>query len=549
MNASCTHQAEDHLLELIPLESGTGVDGIRILIVEYRPAGNPFIEAVLRKRNLTVAGHAASGPEAVRDALSLRPDLILMDVQLQADMSGVEAACIIRARERIPIIFMANEKNSEMLAAVGNDNAYGYIHKPFSADELVVAIQIALSRFELEKKLLESEKKFRLVFDQETDAIAIFDTASRTITDVNGAMLSLYGYTRQELIGRDMLLIMDSQTCDELYSAFNANSTGQPFIILRQEHRSKNGTQVPVSCRGRIIDINGRQHLFCSFRDITEKIAKEEAEALLQVQLLHSEKMASIGVLAMGIAHEINNPLAFISSNLLILDKYLKQIWRFVGFLSSKVESCGTDAVMSEVQKQKETSNIDYVAQDALDLVSESTSGAERIKKIVQDLMLFTRSDGVDPEPFDAHECIEKTINIIWNELKYKARLDKQYGPLPEVLGYPQKFSQVLMNLLVNAGHAIEKQGVITIRTWSEAPDIFVSIADTGCGISEKNLKKIFEPFFTTKEAGKGSGLGLSIVYDIVTKKLNGAISVESRLGEGTTFTVRLPIEFVHPDC
>jgi len=548
MNISATQLTDVYRLDRIAEMPDTGGDGKRILIVEGQAVGSPFKDAVLKQQHFILVGHSTSGQDAVRDALSLRPDLILMDVQLPGGMSGTTAAREIQSRESIPVIFMSSGNECDMLAAAGGDTVYGYLRRPFSDDELLICIRMALSRFELEKKLLESEKKFRLVFDQETDAIIIFDTASRTIADVNDAVLGLYSYTREELIGKDLMMLMDSSNCDNLYNAFRAQNTGSPFILLRQDHRTKTGMMVPVACRGRIIDINGRQHLFCSFRDITEKLLKEEEEVLIQVQLLHSEKMASIGVLAMGIAHEINNPLAFISSNLLILDKYLKQIWRFVGCLSKQLELCGTDAVMLEVQNEKDTSNIDYVAQDSLDLVAESTSGSERIKKIVQDLMLFTRSDGVDPELFDMHDCIENTINIIWNELKYKAKLEKQYGDIPPILGFKQKFSQVLMNLLVNASHAIEKEGVITIKTWSKDPDVFVSIADTGCGIGGENLKKIFEPFFTTKDAGKGSGLGLSIVYDIVTKKLNGDISVKSLLEAGTIFTVRLPIEYVTPE-
>jgi len=403
------------------------------------------------------------------------------------------------------------------------------------------------TRIELERELCENEKMFRLLFEQDSDATLSFDTSLRSISNINDAVVQLYGFTREELIGNDLLMLMDKANRDSLFSAFENIESGKPFILQRQEHRTKDGTLVPVSCRGRILELNGRQHLFCSIRDITEKIRKEEEEALLQAQIMHSEKMASIGVLATGIAHEINNPMAFISSNLLTLEKYLKKIQQYFGFIAQTVEPVISDEMRDVLQTKKQNCKIDFVVQDAVDLVAESNSGAERIKKIVQDLRLFARSDSDEPESFDIHDYIENTINIIWNELKYKAQLQKNYGRVPAMIGFPQKLSQVVMNLLVNAAHALENQGTITITTWSRERDVYVSIADTGCGIAEKNLAKIFEPFFTTKEAGKGNGLGLSIASDIVTKKLKGTLSVESRPGEGTTFTVRLPVDLTEP--
>jgi two-component system NtrC family sensor kinase len=149
--------------------------------------------------------------------------------------------------------------------------------------------------------------------------------------------------------------------------------------------------------------------------------------------------------------------------------------------------------------------------------------------------------DEADYKYADLNECIESTVNIVWNELKYKAILKKDYGKLPLTKCYPQQINQVFMNLLINAVHAIEKQGEITIKTWEEDKSIWAAISDTGRGIPEEHLNKIFEPFFTTKEVGKGTGLGLSITYEIVQKH-NGDITVESEVGKGTTFKVRIPI-------
>jgi PAS domain S-box-containing protein len=542
MNVSCAREADGCCDARAYSMPGNACLEKRVLIVENQHTNALFIESILRQHRFNVVGFAEQGIEAVRQTLLLQPDLIVMDIMLPGGMNGIETAREISRRVQVPFVFMSDSMNCEMLAAVRACEPYGYIRKPFTADELLIGIEMAESRFTLEKELRENEKMFRLQFEQESDAIIIFDTTLQSISDVNDAVVRLYGFMRDELIGNNLLMLMDSTNLDSLYRAFENVQPDNPFMLLRQEHRRKDGTAVPVYCRGRIIDINGRQHLYCSIRDITEKIRKEEEDALMQAQFLHSEKMASIGVLATGIAHEINNPMAFISSNLTTLDKYLKKIQQFAGFVAQTLEPCVSDAIREKMLVKKKGLNIDYVLQDAVDLVAESTSGAERIKKIVQDLRLFARADSDEPESFDVHDYIENTINIIWNELKYKAQLEKNYGQVPCMIGYPQKLSQVVMNLLVNAAHAIENQGTITITTWSEAQDVYISIADTGCGIEEKNLKKIFEPFFTTKEAGKGNGLGLSIACDIVTKKLNGALSVESKVGVGTTFTLRLPI-------
>ena len=160
----------------------------------------------------------------------------------------------------------------------------------------------------------------------------------------------------------------------------------------------------------------------------------------------------------------------------------------------------------------------------------------------MQGLKSFSRVDEAEEHILaDINECLESTLNIVWNELKYKATVTKQYGNLPHANCNPQQLNQVFMNLLVNAAHAIEKQGEIAIKTWQQDRSIFVSISDTGCGIAEENLSRIFEPFFTTKEVGKGTGLGLSISYDIV-KKHAGELTVQSELGKGTIFTIQLPI-------
>lgn len=259
-------------------------------------------------------------------------------------------------------------------------------------------------------------------------------------------------------------------------------------------------------------------------------------------QLLQQEKMASIGQLAAGVAHEINNPMGFITSNLLTLDKYGTKVSSFIEVLLQSVQDLQLDPKDSQsINQQKRTLKIDYILDDMHDLVEESLDGAERVTEIVKNLKGFARLDEQVQTQADINDCLETTLKIIWNELKYKATVIKDYGELPQTLCIPMELNQVFMNVLINAAHAIEEQGEIKIKTWKDTQKVFIAVSDTGCGIDEGNLNKIFEPFFTTKEVGKGTGLGMSIAYDII-KKHAGEITVDSALGKGTTFTIELPI-------
>lgn len=183
-----------------------------------------------------------------------------------------------------------------------------------------------------------------------------------------------------------------------------------------------------------------------------------------------------------------------------------------------------------------------------LDLLSESREGAERVKKIVQDLKDFSHVGGDDDWQWaDLQACLDSTLNIVHNETKYKADIIKEYGDLPRVWCLPHQLNQVFMNLLVNAAHAIDDKGTITIRSGTEdGGRIWIEIADTGKGIDPKHLNKIFDPFFTTKPVGKGTGLGLSVSYSII-KKHDGEIQLDSRVGEGTKFRIVLPVEYNAP--
>jgi two-component system, NtrC family, sensor kinase len=266
-----------------------------------------------------------------------------------------------------------------------------------------------------------------------------------------------------------------------------------------------------------------------------------------QAQLLQSEKLASIGQLAAGVAHEINNPMSFIISNFSTLQEYVQDLSSLLQSYSALEEQLNegdadqTRALRDEIARQKQEIDLQYILEDLNNLISESSEGAERVRKIVQDLKEFSHVDQEEKMPTDLNKGLESTLNIVWNELKYKVTVDKDLGEIPEVMGYPMELNQVFMNLFVNAGQAIEDQGTISIRTCQEDGYACVIISDTGTGMPPEVAKKIFEPFFTTKEVGKGTGLGLSMAYNIVQKH-DGEILVDSQEGVGTTFTIKIPL-------
>jgi len=272
-----------------------------------------------------------------------------------------------------------------------------------------------------------------------------------------------------------------------------------------------------------------------------------------QSQLLQSEKMASLGQLAAGVAHEINNPIGFVSSNLKTLSNYQNDIFSLIREYrklsadlkkptASKEKPASISGNLDRIEELEREIDIDFILDDILDLIKESKEGTERIKKIVLDLKGFAHPGEDKLQTTDINKGIESTFNVVWNELKYKATITKEYGDLPQVQCYPQQLNQVFMNILVNAAQAIEKQGQIRIATRALDGQVEIAISDTGSGIPKKSLSKIFDPFFTTKEVGKGTGLGLNMAYNIIQKH-KGNIEVESEEGKGTTFKIRIPID------
>jgi two-component system, NtrC family, sensor kinase len=275
---------------------------------------------------------------------------------------------------------------------------------------------------------------------------------------------------------------------------------------------------------------------------LLEKKVVERTEELKQSyqQLELSDKLASIGQLAAGVAHEINNPIGYIHANLDTLKNYLLNIFDYAQTL--EMELLKNDSKQALVAELKDKLDVDYITDDINALVSESIEGLERVLIIIRDLKTLSHRDTGGWKESDIHQGIETTLNIVNNKIKYKAKVIKEYAELPLVECNISQINQVFMNLLVNASQAIEESGTVTIRTQHNNGFVIIAISDTGSGISAENIEHIFEPFYTTKAVGTGTGLGLSLSYDII-KKHAGTLTVDSKKGTGTTFTVKLPIK------
>ncbi|WP_448725096.1 ATP-binding protein [Pseudomonas farris] len=280
------------------------------------------------------------------------------------------------------------------------------------------------------------------------------------------------------------------------------------------------------------------------FKQASEALQREiDERKQLESQLVQSEKLASLGQLAAGVAHEINNPIGFISSNLGTLDGYFKQLQDMLDAYREAENAIGSNEVIEQLGQVRERVELDFLREDIPLLIKESKEGIGRVGQIVKDLKEFSRVDSNQEWQWtNLQQGIESTLNIVANELKYKADVVKEFQKLPDIECLPSQINQVIMNLIVNASQAMgPERGTITLRTGLEGETVSIEIVDTGIGIEPDNLQKIFDPFYTTKPVGQGTGLGLSLSYGIV-KKHRGDISVRSEVGVGSTFRVELPV-------
>jgi hemerythrin-like metal-binding protein len=351
---------------------------------------------------------------------------------------------------------------------------------------------------------------------------------SRQIKDVEGGFSAEQAYER---LGKsdDGTLAIYSTTLLDLFTLLTERN--QRLVVVNEEVKR---AQVSLAEANRTLEIRVKERT----RDLSETLSKLQHT---QNRLMQSEKMAAVGQLAAGVAHEINNPVGFVTSNMGSLADYVGQLFALIDQYQAALSSLPAE-LGAALQAASKKMDLDYLRGDIPSLLEESRDGLTRVKNIVNGLRDFSRADDGKWTPTDVTEIVERALQIAGNEIKHKASLVKELAVLPPVACIASQINQVLVNLLVNAAQAVTPPGIITVRSGVQGESVWLEVSDNGCGMPEDVKKRIFEPFYTTKEVGKGTGLGLSISWEIVQRH-NGEIEVTSAPGEGTTFRVTLPIQ------
>ncbi len=445
-------------------------------------------------------------------------------------------------------------------------------------DSVHTATQLALHGFEFQQKTLElviahSGAQGRKIFESRDDiALAIVDVVMET----EYAGLELVRHVRNTLRNHHTRLVLrtgqagqapedkvireyeiddykekSEMTIGKLHTLLYSKLRAYQALRLLDEQRS--GLEQVVEQRtAQLAQANQTLRDDVTRRELAEQeLMRRNTElntlnaklSVAQESLIQSEKMASIGQLAAGVAHEINNPIGYIFSNFGTLETYLADLFRMLDAYEQAEAACADARTASEIAALKHGIELEFLKGDIPALMSESKEGIVRVRKIVQDLKDFSHVDSAtDWQYFNLNQGIDSTLNVVNSEIKYKADVVKEYGDLPLVQCMASQINQVFLNLVVNAAHAMDSgRGKITIRTGVENGNAWFSVSDTGTGIPKDVLPRIFDPFYTTKPIGKGTGLGLSLSYGIIQKH-HGSITVETEMGKGTTFRVTMPM-------
>lgn len=425
-----------------------------------------------------------------------------------------------------------------------------------------------------EAALGESEERHRAVVEQTAEGIYIVDAQTKAVMECNASLLRLLGYGPDD---RPALSVYDfiARSRAEVDERFVSALTSRIPIYGELQLRRRDGSLVDVEASAGALSYGGRTVLCTVVRDVTQRKAAErqlreknvqleeanvaERQALdalkrAQTQMVQSEKLVGLGQMVAGVAHEINNPLAFVSNNVAVLQRDVAALRDLLDLYREAEPAVKKELpqLLERIQDFCERVDLNYTLGNLQDLMTRSRDGLKRIQHIVKDLRDFARLDESDLHEVDLNTGIESTVNIIGPKARGKnVTLHLDLRPLPLVACFPAKLNQVVMNLVSNAIDACATGGEVTVRSFPGTPpggtsdtdggEVRIQVLDNGSGIPEEIRQRIFDPFFTTKPQGEGTGLGLSISYGIVQDH-GGVIEVESEIGKGTCFTVRVPV-------
>lgn len=413
-----------------------------------------------------------------------------------------------------------------------------------------------------EGKLRANQTRLNSIMNSVLDAVISIDSDG-TIHTYNRAAERIFGFSVTETIGRNISMLMPephrSQHDGYIRRYLEELKSSAIGVLREMEGQRKDGSSFPMELAISEMDLDEAQMFVGICRDISRRRERESEKMALEQELRQSQKMESLGTLAGGIAHEINTPVQYVGDNVRFLqDAYGDLAGLLEAYAVLLGEAEGVEPLSEVVQKVKaaaEEADVDYLLEEIPVSSAQTLEGVGRISEIVRAIKEFSHPDAKEKSAIDLNHAIGTTITVTRNQWKYCAELVEDFDEsLPLVPCLPGEFNQVVLNLIVNAAHAIEDHGkalgesdgytgTITVSTKRCDPWVEIRIGDSGTGIAKENQDRIFDPFFTTKEPGRGTGQGLAIAHNIITKKHGGNLSLESELGKGTTFILRLPLE------
>lgn len=535
-----------------------------ILVIDDDAACLSTIQAMLRKHGYTTIG-STSVQEGLAAARNHSPHLIISDVNL-ADGDGFSLLSTLRGDPRtatVPVVLMTGMGGAGNARQGMNLGADDFLQKPFKAEWLLETVAAQLRK--RERILHEADQtKNRLVaiLEATPDLVGIVDANTQNIVYLNHAGRRIIGC--EPGVDPSNRLLADFYS-DASYATISneALPTAIREGLWRGESELKtvDGRSVAV---WQLIQAHTRQdgkveYFSAVAHDLTDRKRAEQERQQVEIQLRQAQKLESIGQLAAGIAHEINTPTQFIGDNARFLQDGFKDIQQvldqFHRLLAAAKESGLIPDLVAETEALIRSSELAYLEEEVPKAIDQSLAGVDRVTRIVRAMKEFSHPGNDELTSIDLNHAIESTVTVCRNEWKYVAEVVTNFDPqLPPVPCLPGELNQVILNLLVNAAHAIsdrlngesEHKGTITISTRRDADWVEIRIGDTGTGIPEKVRERVFDPFFTTKVVGRGTGQGLAIARSVVVDKHGGSIHFETERGSGTTFIIRLPAVNTH---